>query len=152
MAERLTILASIPGISKITAFTLLIEMPELGQIEAKQAASLVGLAPIARQSGRWTGRAFIRGGRASLKQAHYMPALVAARFHPDLKAKYKHLRDAESREKSPSPQSCASCSSLQMPSCATSEPGNKKPLEKYGYSSLRTIKKIPCLANCDSSS
>ena len=44
-------------------------MPELGALEAGQAASLVGLAPIARQSGRWTGRAFIRGGRAGLRQA-----------------------------------------------------------------------------------
>ena len=65
-----------------------IEMPELGTLEAGQAASLAGLAPVARQSGRWTGRAFIRGGRASLRQALYMPALVAARFNPDLKAKY----------------------------------------------------------------
>jgi transposase len=47
--------------------------------------------PIAPQSGRWTGRAFIRGGRASLRQALYMPALVAARFNPDLKAKYDQL-------------------------------------------------------------
>jgi transposase len=66
-------------------------MPELGALEAGQAASLVGLAPIARQSGRWTGRAFIRGGRAGLRQALYMPMLVAARFNPDLKAKYLHL-------------------------------------------------------------
>ena len=94
LAERLTILASIPGISRITAFALIIEMPELGHIESKQAASLAGLAPIARQSGRWTGRAFMRGGRASLRQALYRPALVAARFNPDLKAKYNQLRQA----------------------------------------------------------
>jgi transposase len=72
----------------------LIEMPELGALEAGQAASLVGLAPIARQSGRWTGRAFIRGGRAGLRQALYMPARAAARFNPDLKAKYVHLVEA----------------------------------------------------------
>ena len=66
-------------------------MPELGTLEAGQAASLAGLAPIARQSGRWTGRAFIRGGRADVRQALYMPALVAARFNPDLKAKYAKL-------------------------------------------------------------
>jgi transposase len=87
-------LERIPGVSNITAFALLIEMPELGALEAGQAASLVGLAPIARQSGRWTGRAFVRGGRASLRQALYMPALVATRFNPDLKAKYTHLLDA----------------------------------------------------------
>jgi transposase len=94
LAERLAILESIPGISKITAFTLLIEMPELGSLDGKQAASLAGLAPVARQSGRWTGRAFIRGGRAGLRQALYMPALVAARFNPALKAHYRKLIDA----------------------------------------------------------
>ena len=85
---RFAILTSIPGISKVTAFALLIEMPELGLLEPGQAACLAGLAPIARQSGRWTGRAFIRGGRSSVRQALYMPALVAMRFNPDLKAKY----------------------------------------------------------------
>ena len=94
LAERLAILESIPGISKITAFTLLIEMPELGTLNSKQAASLAGLAPVARQSGRWTGRAFIRGGRANLRQALYMPALVAARFNPELSVKYRKLIDA----------------------------------------------------------
>jgi transposase len=91
LSDRFAILTSIPGVSTITAFALLIEMPELGALEAGQAASLVGLAPIARQSGRWIGRAFIRGGRAGLRQALYMPMLVAARFNPDLKAKYLHL-------------------------------------------------------------
>jgi len=91
LSDRFAILTSIPGVSSITAFALLIEMPELGALEAGQAACLVGLAPIARQSGRWTGHAFIRGGRASLRQALYMPALVAARFNPDLKAKYAQL-------------------------------------------------------------
>ena len=87
------ILISIPGVSNIiTAFALLIAMPELGSLEAGQAANLAGLdAPIARQSGRWTGRSFIRGGRADVRQALYMPALVAARFNPDMKAKYAHL-------------------------------------------------------------
>ncbi len=91
LADRFAIVTSIPGISKITAFALLIEMPELGLLEAGQAASLAGLAPIARQSGRWTGRAFIRGGRSNVRQALYMPALVATRFNPDLKAKYDRL-------------------------------------------------------------
>lgn len=91
LARRFAILTSIPGVSTLTAFALLIEMPELGTLEAGQAASLAGLAPIARQSGHWTGRAFIRGGRAGVRRALYMPALVAARFNPDLKAKYMQL-------------------------------------------------------------
>lgn len=91
LARRFEILTSIPGIARLTAFVLLIEMPELGNMEAGQAASLSGLAPVARQSGRWTGKAFIRGGRANVRQALYMPALVAMRFNPDLKDKYGQL-------------------------------------------------------------
>ena len=94
LSARFAILISIPGVSAITAFAMLVEMPELGTLEAGEAASLAGLAPIARQSGRWTGRAFIRGGRAGLRQALYMPALVAMRFNPDLKAKYQQLVSA----------------------------------------------------------
>ena len=93
LSRRFDILLSIPGLARLTAFTLLIEMPELGALEPGQAASLAGLAPMARQSGRWTGRAFIRGGRAGVRQALYMPALVAARFNKDLKAKYDAMRN-----------------------------------------------------------
>jgi transposase len=56
-----------------------------------QAASLAGLAPVARDSGKWRGTRSIRGGRANLRQAIYMPALVATRFNPDFKAKYQAL-------------------------------------------------------------
>jgi transposase len=68
LSRRFEILLSIPGVSKITAFALLIEMPELGNLEGKQAASLAGLAPVQRQSGSWKGHAYIRGGRAFLRQ------------------------------------------------------------------------------------
>ena len=94
LARRFDILVSVPGVSAITAFALIIDMPELGTLGQGEAASLAGLAPVARQSGRWTGRAFIRGGRANVRQALYMPALVAMRFNPDLKAKYEHLKAA----------------------------------------------------------
>lgn len=91
LARRFDILRSIPGISNLAAFALLVDMPELGTLDQRQAASLAGLAPATRQSGTWSGRACIRGGRAQLRQALYMPALVAARFNPDLKAKYDQL-------------------------------------------------------------
>jgi transposase len=94
LKARFDILVSIPGVSQITGFTLLIEMPELGELDEKAAAALSGLAPISRQSGRWTGRAFIAGGRAIVRHALYMPALVACRFNPDLKAKYDQLKAA----------------------------------------------------------
>lgn len=91
LAQRLKILTSIPGLGRQTASVLLINMPELGSLEAKQAASLAGLAPVTRQSGQWRGKARIRGGRANVRRALYMPALVAARFNADLKAKYHQL-------------------------------------------------------------
>jgi len=94
LARRFEILLSIPGVSKITAFALLIEMPELGGLEGKQAASLAGLAPVERQSGSWKGHAYIRGGRAFLRQALYMPALVACRFNKDSRALYQKLVQA----------------------------------------------------------
>lgn len=94
LARRFEILLSIPGVSKITAFALLIEMPELGSLEGGQASSLAGLAPVRRQSGAWKGHAFIRGGRAFLRQALYMPAIVACRFNPQMKAAYARLVEA----------------------------------------------------------
>lgn len=92
LAHRFEILVSIPGISTVTALALIIDMPELGSLENGQAASLAGLAPVARQSGQRTSHAFIRGGRANVRQALYMPAIVAMRFNPDLRAKYTQLR------------------------------------------------------------
>jgi transposase len=91
LKARFDILMSIPGIGVATAFALLIEMPEIGNIENPQAASLAGLAPVARDSGNWRGKRSIRGGRANLRQAIYMPALVATRFNPDLKVKYQAM-------------------------------------------------------------
>ena len=94
LARRLAVLASIPGIGEATALALIADMPELGRMDAKQAASLAGLAPVARQSGTWRGNSPIRGGRAHLRQALYMPALVAARFNPDLRAKFAAMTAA----------------------------------------------------------
>lgn len=91
LSRRFDILTSIPGIGSIAACAILIEMPELGQMEARQAAALAGLAPITRQSGRWKGHSHIRGGRAGLRRALYMPALVAARYNPPLHEKYGAL-------------------------------------------------------------
>lgn len=94
LQARFDILATIPGIGDTTAMIMLVEMPELGTLEHRCAASLAGLAPLARDSGQHRGKRFIRGGRAQLRQALYMPALVAVRFNPDLKAKYDALRAA----------------------------------------------------------
>lgn len=94
LARRREILASIPGIGPVTAMALIVEMPELGELDGKQAASLAGLAPITRESGGWKGRSRIQGGRASLRCGLYMPALVALRINPDLRRKYLALKEA----------------------------------------------------------
>jgi transposase len=91
LRARFDILVSIPGLGEATAFALLIDMPELGHIENKCAASLAGLAPMARESGQWRGKRFIRGGRPELRHALFMPALVAIRSNPDLRAVYENL-------------------------------------------------------------
>ena len=91
LKARFDVLVSIPGIGEITAIAMLIDMPELGTLDSKQVASLAGLAPIARDSGQHRGKRHIRGGRAELRRALYMPALVATRFNADMKLKYNAL-------------------------------------------------------------
>lgn len=91
LARKREIITSIKGLGPVTAAQLIATMPELGSLENKQAASLAGLAPVTRQSGQWNGKAHIHAGRANVRQSLYMPALVAARFNPDLKAKYQQL-------------------------------------------------------------
>ena len=91
-ARNHDILCSMPGIGAVTAAAMLTLLPEIGTLQRKQVASLTGLAPITRQSGQWQGKSFIGGGRKPLRDALYMPALVAMRFNPDLKAKYDALR------------------------------------------------------------
>lgn len=90
-ARANNILRSIPGIGEVAASTILIEMPEIGCLRKKRAASLAGLAPMTQQSGQWHGKARIQGGRKPLRDALYMPALVATKHNPDLRKKYKAM-------------------------------------------------------------
>lgn len=90
--RALRLIQSIKGIGSVAATTILIEMPEIGRLRKKAVASLAGVAPITRQSGRWRGQSFIQGGRKPLRDALYMPALVALRFNPDLKAQYDRMK------------------------------------------------------------
>lgn len=91
LKQRFDILTSIPGVGETTAMAILVNMPELGALENKAVASLAGLAPVARDSGRLRGKRFIQGGRAHIRHALYMPAIVAIRWNADLKAKYQAL-------------------------------------------------------------
>lgn len=83
---RETLLTSVPGVGPTTARTLLAELPELGSLDRRQIASLAGLAPWTRQSGKWKGKSFIGGGRGKVRAVLFMAALVAARYNPALKA------------------------------------------------------------------
>jgi len=85
---------SSPDIGPVKATAIIVDMPELGSLEGKQAASLAGLAPIRRKSRGWKGRSRIQGGRASLRCNLYMPALVALRINPDLRRKYDAIKEA----------------------------------------------------------
>ena len=88
------LLRSVPGIGPIVARTLLAELPELGTLERRTIAALVGVAPMNRDSGHSRGRRMIRGGRASVRHALYMAALVATRYNPPLRVFYQRLRSA----------------------------------------------------------
>lgn len=80
------LLTSMTGVGPTTARTLIAELPELGRLDRRQIAALAGLAPFTRQSGQWRGKSFIGGGRARVRAALFMAALVAARHNPTLKA------------------------------------------------------------------
>jgi transposase len=83
--EKEDLLASVPGIGKIIARTVMAELPEIGTLDRRQIAALVGLAPWTRQSGTWKGKSFIGGGRAAVRAALFLGAMVAARHNPELK-------------------------------------------------------------------
>jgi transposase len=85
------LLQSVPGVGPVLTATLLAELPELGRLDRKRIAALVGVAPFTRESGRWRGRAMIGGGRAAVRATLYMAALVATRHNPVLRTFYQRL-------------------------------------------------------------
>jgi transposase len=89
--DMLALLQTAPGVGPRIAATLAADMPELGHIGRRAAASLAGLAPHIQQSGINRGRASISGGRPCVRTALYMAALVASRSHPRTKAEYKAM-------------------------------------------------------------
>lgn len=88
---REKLLASVPGVGDTTARALIAELPELGSLSRREIASLAGLAPYTRQSGRWRGKSFVGGGRAAVRTALYVAALSASRFNKVLAPVYRRL-------------------------------------------------------------
>jgi transposase len=86
------LLTSVPGIGKITARTLIAELPELGRLDRRRIAALVGVAPVNRDSGHLRGHRAIAGGRSAVRHALYMAALTATSWNPAIRALYLRLR------------------------------------------------------------
>jgi transposase len=91
LARQMAVLISIPGVGTVTATALIVGLAEIGSLSAKEAAMIVGLAPIAWDSGQSSGARHIAGGRAHVRRALYMAAVSAARYNPALKAFYDRL-------------------------------------------------------------
>lgn len=89
--EKSEILQSVPGIGKIVAYSLMADLPELGNLNRKQISALVGVAPLNRDSGNMKGKRGCWGGRASIRTALYMATVVAMRFNKTIKAFYERL-------------------------------------------------------------
>lgn len=92
--ENEDLLRSVPGIGPVISRTLVAELPELGKLNRKQIAALVGVAPLNRDSGTLRGRRTIWGGRATVRATLYMAALVASRRNAVIRAFYQRLREA----------------------------------------------------------
>lgn len=97
--EKENLLKSVPGIGDQTARQLVINLPELGQCTRQQIAALVGVAPFNRDSGAQRGQRAIAGGRANVRAALYMAALVATRHNPVIRRHYQKLLAAGKRKK-----------------------------------------------------
>lgn len=85
------LLTSVPGVGDVTARTLIADLPELGQLDRRRIAALVGIAPINRDSGHMRGRRTIAGGRTVVRNALYMAALSATRWNPVIRKHYESL-------------------------------------------------------------
>jgi len=89
-----TILQSMPGVGKVLAASLISNVPELGLITNKQASSLIGVAPITKESGRFKGKRMIQGGRAQVRTVMYMAMMSAIQCNPVFKTTYERLLSA----------------------------------------------------------
>jgi transposase len=89
--EKDNLLTSMPGVGDVTAQALLADLPELGQLDRRRIAALVGIAPFNRDSGQWRGRRMIGGGRPAVRRALYMATIVAIQHNPTIAACYQRL-------------------------------------------------------------
>lgn len=98
-SEKQTILLSAPGVGPTLVYTLLADLPEIGTLSNKEAAALVGVAPINRDSGRMRGKRRIKGGRACVRTTLYMATMSATLCNPVIKSFYKRLVNSGKHKK-----------------------------------------------------
>ena len=91
LTVRENLLTSVPGVGDVTAHTLIAELPELGHLDRRRIAALVGVAPLNRDSGAFRGRRMIGGGRASVRSVLYMAAVSAIRCNAAVANCYQRL-------------------------------------------------------------
>ena len=113
--RRENLLRSVPGVGPVTSTTLLAELPELGQLNRKQIAALVGVAPFNCDSGMMRGKRAIWGGRACVRNTLYMATLSASRFNPIIRAHFLHL--TSSRETIQGCFGCLHAQAADHPEC-----------------------------------
>jgi len=99
LKEKADKLKSVPGIGDTTAAMLISELPELGTFNRRQIASLVGVAPINRDSGTFRGKRMTGGGRKNVRNRLFMPTLVAIRYNPPLRKYYRRLVEEKGKTK-----------------------------------------------------
>ncbi|WP_444893106.1 IS110 family transposase [Microbulbifer sp. TRSA001] len=92
--QRRDLLLSAKGVGNVLAYTLMSELPELGKLNRKEIAALVGIAPMNRDSGSFQGKRYIRGGRHRVRTVLFVSIMSAIQHHPKLKPMYKRLVDA----------------------------------------------------------
>lgn len=97
--HKAEIMQSIPGVGRVTATTFLADIPEIGTLSRREISALVGVCPYSRDSGSFRGRRSIWGGRARVRAALYMAAIVASRHNPVIKAFYEKLTRAGKAKK-----------------------------------------------------
>ena len=97
--EKVEVLESTPGIGRVTAVTLVAEVPELGKINRKQIAALVGVAPMSNDSGSKKGKRKMKGGRDAVRNVLYMATMAAIRFNPSIRRRYRNFLDRGKEKK-----------------------------------------------------
>jgi transposase len=98
-SEKKQILTSVNGVGRVLAYTLLSELPELGQLRPKEIAALVGVAPMNKESGTYTGKRRSRAGRSRVRTALFMAVMSASQSNPTIKAQYQRLLAAGKQPK-----------------------------------------------------